>query len=299
VAPSCTLLYLVSLDYLLGLYIFKSKTMEPISRKKGILPRSIGRTLKRIAKDLGPQAEEEFVNDFRNSRNQTRIAVRFLVLLIIIPILTQQLSKQFIVSPLFDKLQENFQEKWETPIFLNQEMEEKAFKELKTYETLLKFESLTKKAPELTPEIIEEKTKEKAKELSEEFRKESRNAIFNVVADFISVVAFTIFVSISRKEIEVVKSFLDTIFYGLSDSAKAFLIILFTDIFVGFHSPHGWEVLLEGAAEHLGVAANHSGIFLFIATFPVALDTIIKYWIFRYLSRLSPSALATYKEMNE
>ncbi|MBC1295040.1 CemA family protein, partial [Nostoc sp. UCD122] len=29
------------------------------------------------------------------------------------------------------------------------------------------------------------------------------------------------------------------------------------------------------------------------------LNTIFKYWIFRYLSRLSPSALATLKEMDE
>jgi hypothetical protein len=34
---------------------------------------------------------------------------------------------------------------------------------------------------------------------------------------------------------------MDEIVYGLSDSAKAFIIILFTDMFVGFHSPHGWE----------------------------------------------------------
>jgi hypothetical protein len=87
--------------------------------------------------------------------------------------------------------------------------------------------------------------------------------------------------------------------YGLSDSAKAFLIILFTDIFVGFHSPHGWEVILEGLASHLGIQPNHSAIFLFIATFPVILDTILKYWIFRYLNRISPSAVATLKNMNE
>nr|WP_298908966.1 hypothetical protein [uncultured Nostoc sp.] len=92
---------------------------------------------------------------------------------------------------------------------------------------------------------------------------------------------------------------LPTIVYGLSDSAKAFLIILFTDIFVGFHSPDGWEVLLEGLAEHLGLPASRNTIFFFIATFPVILNTIFKYWIFRYLSRLSPSALATLKEMDE
>ncbi|MBC7516641.1 MAG: proton extrusion protein PcxA, partial [Alkalinema sp. FL-bin-369] len=78
-----------------------------------------------------------------------------------------------------------------------------------------------------------------------------------------------------------------------------FIIILFTDIFVGFHSPHGWEVLLEGVAQHFGLDANRSYISLFIATFPVILDTIFKYWIFRYLNRISPSAVATYKEMNE
>lgn len=92
---------------------------------------------------------------------------------------------------------------------------------------------------------------------------------------------------------------MDQLIYGLSDSAKAFIIILFTDIFVGFHSPHGWEVLLEGVSKHFGLPASRDFVFLFIATFPVILDTIFKYWIFRYLNRVSPSAVATYKNMNE
>jgi hypothetical protein len=114
-----------------------------------------------------------------------------------------------------------------------------------------------------------------------------------------SLIAFALVIVTSKREIAIVKSFIDDVIYGLSDSAKAFIIILFTDIFVGFHSPHGWEVILEGFAEHVGLAANQSVISLFIATFPVILDTISKYWIFRYLSRLSPSALATLKEMND
>jgi len=44
---------------------------------------------------------------------------------------------------------------------------------------------------------------------------------------------------------------------------------------------------------------NRDLIFLFIATFPVLLDTVFKYWIFRYLNQVSPSAVATYHEMNE
>jgi hypothetical protein len=114
-----------------------------------------------------------------------------------------------------------------------------------------------------------------------------------------SLFAFGFVIANSQREITVLKSFMDNIVYGLSDSAKAFIIILLTDIFVGFHSPHGWEVILEGISRHLGLPENRQFIFLFIATFPVILDTVFKYWIFRYLNRISPSAVATYRNMNE
>jgi hypothetical protein len=67
---------------------------------------------------------------------------------------------------------------------------------------------------------------------------------------------------------------------------------------VGFHSPEGWTVLLEGISEHLGLPAQQKFIDLFIATFPVILATIFKYWIFRYLNRVSPSSVATLRNMN-
>ena len=103
---------------------------------------------------------------------------------------------------------------------------------------------------------------------------------------------------VSRNELRVLRGFVDEAVYGLSDSAKAFAIILFTDIFVGYHSPEGWSVLLEGIADHFGLASSESFINLFIATFPVVLATIFKYWIFRYLNRVSPSSVATLKGMN-
>ena len=121
----------------------------------------------------------------------------------------------------------------------------------------------------------------------------------NVFSDMLAVGAFVLLLTTQKRGILTLKSFLDEIVYGLSDSAKAFIIILFTDMFVGFHSPHGWEVLMEGLSRHLGFAANREFIFLFIATFPVILDTVFKYWIFRYLNRISPSAVVTYKNMNE
>ena len=141
--------------------------------------------------------------------------------------------------------------------------------------------------------------KEKVHELAEEFRAEGANAVKNVFADMLAVGAFVWLLLVSKRELAVLKDFFDQIVYGLSDSAKAFIIILCTDVFVGFHSPHGWEVILSNVSRHLGLPENHDFISLFIATFPVILDTIFKYWIFRYLNRISPSAVATYRNMNE
>lgn len=267
----------------------------PKIQKTGVIPRSIGITINKITQDFAPKAEEEFVKKYRISRNRTRRAIKFLLLLIIVPLLTQHFSKTLLIHPLV----ENFRIENKTQIFLNSEMEDAALKELTNFEKQLKFESLLLPAPEILPEKIEAKLKNKVREIAAEFNYKSSSAISNVFADVISLVAFAIVIAFSKKDIIFVKYFLDEIIYGLSDSAKAFLIILFTDIFVGFHSPHGWEILLEAVAEHLGLPASRNGIFLFIATFPVILNTIFKYWIFRYLSRLSPSALATLKEMDE
>ncbi|MGI8935835.1 MAG: proton extrusion protein PcxA, partial [Phormidesmis sp.] len=171
--------------------------------------------------------------------------------------------------------------------------------ELQQYEERFRFEVLIGKAPGLNEQEIENRVRQKAFQIEEEYRQRSADAIKNVFADVVAVLTFSLFLTSCKQQIAILKSFIDEIIYGLSDSAKAFIIILFTDIFVGFHSPHGWEVLLEGMANHLGLPANRNFIFLFIATFPVILDTVFKYWIFRYLNRISPSAVATYKNMNE
>ncbi|MEB3182129.1 MAG: proton extrusion protein PcxA [Nostocaceae cyanobacterium] len=260
----------------------------------GILPRSILSTINRLQVELDPKSEQEVVKSFRTSQRRTSTSIRFILLLIIVPVLTHQLAKAFVVGPIVDRVRgEN------TGIFLNYEMEEEALGELQKFEERLKFDNLLLNTQKLSIGELEIKLKEKAQEIAEEYRSESASAVKNLFADMLSVIAFAWLLLISKREIAVLKEFFDNIVYGLSDSAKAFIIILFTDVFVGFHSPHGWEVILEGISRHLGLPGNHDFIFLFIATFPVILDTIFKYWIFRYLNRISPSAVATYRNMNE
>ena len=269
--------------------------IETVSDKTGVLPRSILRTFSRLQQELDPKAEEEVVRNFRNSKLKTIISLKFILTLIIVPILTHQIAKTFVVGPIVDRFRIEQQER----IFLHYELEEEAFNKLRRFEEELKFRNLIGLAPEMSQEDMEEQVKEKARELANEFREEGSNAIKNIFADLLSILGFAFVIVTSKQEIIILKSFIDDLIYGLSDSAKAFIIILFTDIFVGFHSPHGWEVILSGISRHLGLPENHEFIFLFIATFPVILDSVFKYWIFRSLSRMSPSTVATLKEMNE
>ncbi|BAU62844.1 CemA family protein [Stanieria sp. NIES-3757] len=276
----------------------KDPNLETISDKTGVLPRSFMRTINRIKQEIDPQSEtteEEVLKKFRRSRNKTAISIRFLLILIIVPLMTHQIAKTFVVTPIVEKY---FAEREEI-VFINKDLEEEAFVELRHFEENLHFQNLLGLAPRISEEEVEVRLQEKAGEIAEEYRHHGVNAVSNVFSDIFSLIAFAGIIFVCKKEIVIVKSFLDEIVYGLSDSAKAFLIILLTDMFVGYHSPHGWEVILEGISHHLGLPENRDFNFLFIATFPVILDTVLKYWIFRYLNRISPSSVATYKNMNE
>ncbi len=272
--------------------------MDTVSDKTSILPRSFLRTLKRIKQEIDPKAsetEQDVINKFRKSKYKTAISIKFLLLLIIVPLLVNNIGKialgQVFIDPYFQSHEEI--------IFINEDLEEEALMELRTFEENMHLKSIIGLIPQLSEQEKKEQIKEKAIELAEDYRHQSSNAIKNVFADMLSIIAFGLVIYYSKKELLVLKSFIDETIYGLSDSAKAFLIILFTDMFVGFHSPHGWEVILEGVTHHFGLPHNRDFNFLFIATFPVILDTVLKYWIFRYLNRISPSAVATYKNMNE
>ncbi|MBD1845227.1 proton extrusion protein PcxA [Cyanobacteria bacterium FACHB-63] len=293
-----------------------SEDFESISDKTGLLPRSILATLNRLRRDLDPKSEAEFVQNYRISKVKTLLAVRFVLVLILVPLLVQQVTRNFVLSdrlPAGAWISQQFTIENPDRIFINGDMAEEALREMQGFEERLKFENIIKETLErniLSSEEVEARAKvrsqqvevqvrEKATEIAEQFSGESANVIRNWIADILGTIAFTFVLLNGKREIEILKSFMDETVYGLSDSAKAFIIILFTDVFVGFHSPHGWEIILEGVSRHFGLPTSRDFIFLFIATFPVILDTIFKYWIFRYLNRVSPSAVATYREMNE
>lgn len=211
-------------------------SLETVSDKTSVLPRSFLRTIDRIKQEIDPkssESEQDVLNKFRKSKYKTAISIKFLLLLIIVPLLVHNVAKialgKVFIDPYFSRHEEI--------VFINQDLQEEALIELKNFEENLNLKVMLGIIPELSIEEKEHEIKAKAQELGEEYRRESANAIKNIFADVFSLIAFGIVIYFSKRELQILKSFIDETIYGLSDSAKAFLIILFTDMFVGFHSP--------------------------------------------------------------
>lgn len=102
-----------------------------------------------------------------------------------------------------------------------------------------------------------------------------------------------------NEELVVLNSWVQEFLSNLTDTIKAFSILLVTDLWIGFHSPHGWELMIGSVYKDFGWTHNDQIISGLVSTFPVILDTIVKYWIFHYLNRVSPSLVVIYHSMNE
>ena len=265
-----------------------------MSRDPDPLPRSLLGVVESVRKQLDPTAEATLVAGFRRRRDSTLISLKVLLLLILVPLLIQQVSRTYLISPMVDRFAPDLP-------FLSYpkpQLEEEAVEKLRVYKAEIEFDALLKGKAIPSQEELQQTLAIKAEELKAEADAASTHAIKNVLSDLAALLAFVMVCVTSREELRVLRGFFDEAVYGLSDSAKAFAIILFTDIFVGFHSPEGWTVLLGGIANHFGFPARENFVLLFIATFPVILATIFKYWIFRYLNRVSPSSVATLRGMN-
>ena len=136
-------------------------------------------------------------------------------------------------------------------------------------------------------------------ELAESSHFHALQSVTNVFADLSSILVLVFLLITLKPEITILKSFLVEVIYNLSDTTKSFLLILMTDLLVGFHSPRGWETMFSLILHHFGLPENQDFVFLFVATLPVILDTVFKYWIFRHLNKISPSTVATYHNMIE
>jgi hypothetical protein len=168
----------------------------------------------------------------------------------------------------------------------------------KTDNHIMKDVSLIKKENS-KKEAFEQRLQDKTIELALRYNNQSIEAITNFFADLLSFLTLCYLLFILEIQINITKSFILEVFFGLDDSKKSLLILLITDLLVGYHSSNLWELFFEFLFNHYGLPESQTGIFLLVATLPVLLDVLFKYLIFRHLNRSSPATVATYHAMIE
>jgi hypothetical protein len=283
----------------------KKKFLRRATERTGLVPRSIIRTLKRFFIQLNPSSEALIVQEFRISRYQGLVSLRTFLTLAVVPSLVSEISKGLFFKPLIEYLWNKNQ----SEIFLNHSQQERAFQQLKDFEEQLYFEQLLSHVEDFekligtrdldleTNQAIQ--ISEKMIEIAKEYNYETIDCLIRICGDLTFFGALFLLGWLLKPQLIILQSFITEFLYALSDTTKSFFIILLTELLVGFHSLNGWEVFLKSMLERFGLPENEEFIMLCIATFPVLLDTAFKYWIFRYLNKLSPSTVVTYHSMIE
>nr|YP_010933109.1 chloroplast enveloppe membrane protein [Klebsormidium subtilissimum]WKT08102.1 chloroplast enveloppe membrane protein [Klebsormidium subtilissimum] len=265
---------------------------EPI----GLIPRSIARTFSRLQTELDSYAEPLLMQEFKLIRYQAIASFQFFGHLLFFPWLSQTIFKIFFFKPILSHW-------WNTgqrQLFLNSFQEQKALEELQKLEDTAWLDLLMAYSSEVPLSLFINTIHERALQLVASTNEYSIQALVQLCTDGIFVCTLLLLLAFSKKKLSLAQMRAVGIKRSyLTDTMKAFLILLFTDLLIGFHSPHGWEILIESFMTYLGFAPNQYIVSLFVSTFPVIVDTVFKYWIFRHLNRVSPSIVVTYHTMSE
>ena len=279
--------------------------MQPTPKFKptGLMPRSIPRTVRRFFQQLQPESEQKALDEFRVSRYQAIVSVQCLMTLICIPLIVTWGLKSICIRPFIEHIW-NAQNQ---PLFLNAWQEHRAWLQLQEYSDQRFFDQLlldeNVNMLQLKNIFDETSVKEDLQRefihLANTFNTESISTLTKIMSDLCCFGVFILLYNFLKPQRAILKTFISETLYSFSDTTKAFLVLLMTDLLVGYHSPIGWELSLETLIQHFGFAPNEDFVFLIVATVPVFLSTVFKYGIFRYLNRVSPSTVAIYHNMIE
>nr|ARC98133.1 envelope membrane protein [Poterium spinosum] len=207
------------------------------------------------------------------------------------------------ISLSFKKSLESWIKNWwnisQSEIFLNDIQEKSILKKFIDLEELLRLEEIIKEYPETHLQKLRVEIYKETTELIKMHNEDRIHTIFHFSTNIICFVILSGYSILGNEELVLLNSWVQEFLYNLSDTIKAFSILLLTDLCIGFHSPHGWELMIGSVYKNFGFVHNEQIISGLVSTFPVILDTIFKYWIFRYLNRVSPSLVVIYHSMND
>nr|QWE50233.1 envelope membrane carbon uptake protein [Biophytum sensitivum] len=207
------------------------------------------------------------------------------------------------ISLSFKKSLESWVSNWwntnQSETFLNDIQEKSILEKFIELEELFLLDEMIKDSPEIHLQRIHIGIRKETIQLIKMHNEGRVHMILHFSTNIICFLILSGYSILGNEELFILNSWIQEFLYNLSDTIKAFSLLLLTDLCIGFHSPHGWELMIGSIYKDFGLAHNNQIISGLVSTFPVIIDTILKYWIFRYLNRISPSLVVVYHSMND
>ncbi|CAL0333085.1 unnamed protein product [Lupinus luteus] len=242
------------------------------------------------------QQDEDMLYEDRVFQYASSNSAKFLALLIIIPWALDFLVHDYILMPFLDRYVNTVPLAAQI-LDVRRYQKLQIVEELRTERRRFELEVEIGKSPPLSDDGIWWELRHKALDLRDEWRLENRRAFANIWSDAVYGISLFILLYFNKSQVALLKFTGYKIINNISDTGKAFLIILITDIFLGYHSESGWQTLVEIIVDHYGLEIDHSAITVFICLVPVIMDACVKLWLFKFLPRLSPKVSNIFQEM--
>lgn len=204
---------------------------------------------------------------------------------VVAPYLVSQLLKLAFLAP---QLEAELHRPGSQFFHLTTEQVERYESDAERYRTHLGLEALMGRAPELDARGMAAAVRSRLAASEMEGLEANSHALTDLLADGTFLAIAGVNVAARLPEVRRIKRFVGREFFSLDSSRQAFVLLLLSDILVGYHSSEGWATALELLCRHYGLEERRDLVALFIAVVPVSLDVLFKFWCFKALRELSP-----------
>nr|YP_009166701.1 chloroplast envelope membrane protein [Tanaecium tetragonolobum]YP_009660761.1 chloroplast envelope membrane protein [Amphilophium gnaphalanthum]YP_009662543.1 chloroplast envelope membrane protein [Amphilophium lactiflorum]YP_010953752.1 chloroplast envelope membrane protein [Tanaecium tetramerum]QBA67352.1 envelope membrane protein [Amphilophium arenarium]QBA67360.1 envelope membrane protein [Amphilophium cremersii]QBA67363.1 envelope membrane protein [Amphilophium dasytrichum]QBA67367. len=207
------------------------------------------------------------------------------------------------ISLLFTKSMESWVTNWsntgQSELFLNDIEEKSILEKFIELEEILFLDEMIKEYSETHLQKLPLGIHKETIQLIKIHNEDRIHTILHFSTNIICFVILSLYSILGNEELVILNSWAQEFLYNLSDTVKAFWILLLSDLCMGFHSHHTWKLIICSVYKDFGFDDNDQIISYLVCIFPVVLDSIFKYWVFSYLNRVSPSLVVIYHSMTD
>ena len=169
-------------------------------------------------------------------------------IMLVVPLLTGWILSSIIANPIFTAITN-----WNPHAFeISEKQKVEGAKEVHKAEMRMRMDAAIGRAPPLSYNELQAQLRHEAHELVEGFQEKNKHNVLNVISDGITATTGFIILVKDKEGRGILFRTFGRVFSGLSDTAKAFMIIASTDILLGYHSEEGWTAAIRLITAHYG-----------------------------------------------